>query len=127
MVDGAKLLGTAVGHLDLDVALIGGEGGVETGLLFLGETLLPSAQQVPDPIQRVAFAAAVAMDFLLDAAPDIINSRGTEFHDMESVNDRLGVGEFVVDGVLVAAERIQCGDLDPDPVLRQRSCRTSRF
>ena len=32
---------------------------------------------------------------------------------MESIQDSGGVGEFVVDGVLVAVERVQGGDLDP--------------
>ena len=32
---------------------------------------------------------------------------------MEGVEDGDGVGELVVDGVLVAVERVQGGDLDP--------------
>ena len=85
MVDRAQLLGAEVGHLDLDVALISGEGGVQACLLFLGETLLAGAQQVADPIQRVACAAAMTVDGLLDATPDIVDGSGAEFHNVERI------------------------------------------
>lgn len=64
----------------------------------------------------------MAVDLLLEAATDIVHGGGAEFHDVEGVNDGLGVGEFVVDGVLVAVERIQGGDLTP---VRNTSPRSS--
>ena len=54
----------------------------------------------------------MAVDRLLDAAADLIDDLGAELHDVERVEHRGGVGELVVDGVLVAVERVQARHLD---------------
>ena len=81
-------------------------------MLALGEALPASAQDVPDPIERVVTAAAVAVDLLLDPTPDVVDDLGGELDDVEGVQDRAGVFELVIDGVFVPVERVQRGDLD---------------
>jgi hypothetical protein len=49
----------------------------------------------------------VAVDLLLEPAAALVDGGGGEFDDVERVEDRAGVGELVVDGVLVAVERVQ--------------------
>ncbi len=49
---------------------------------------------------------------LLDASPDLVERGSAELDDMEGVEDGDGVVELVVDGVLVAVERVEGGDLD---------------
>jgi len=44
----------------------------------------------------------VAVDLLLDAAADLVDRVPGQGHHMERVEDGCGVGELVVDGVLVA-------------------------
>jgi len=78
----------------------------------LGEVLPASAQDVPDPIERIVTAAAVAVDLLLDPTPDVVDDLGGELDDVEGIQDRAGVFELVIDGVLVPVERVQRGDLD---------------
>jgi hypothetical protein len=68
VIDRAELLGAAVGDLDFDTAFVGGERGVEPGALPVGESLLAGAEQVPDPVERVGLAAAVAVDVLSTAS-----------------------------------------------------------
>lgn len=82
-------------------------------MLLVGEPLGRTAEDVPDPVQGVAGPAAVAVDLLLDAAADFIDSPAGESDHMKGVEHCGGVGEFVVDGVLVAPERIQRGDFHP--------------
>ena len=81
-------------------------------MLSVGEVLDAGAQDVADPVERVGLAAAVAVDVLLDPAPDFVDGGRAEFDDVERVEDRDRVLELVVDGVLVAVERVQGGDLD---------------
>ena len=83
--------------------------------MALGEVLPASAQDVPDPIERVVTAAAVAVDLLLDPTPDVVDDLGGELDDVEGVQDRAGVFKLVIDGVLVPVERIQRRHLDPGP------------
>ena len=85
VVGGADLLGAGPGDLDLDMAFIGGERGLEPGLLSVGQVLDPGAQDVPDPVQGVVLASAVAVDILLDPAPGVIDRGGGELDDMERV------------------------------------------
>jgi len=113
VVDGSQLLGALPGDLDLDVALVGGERCFQAGPLPVGEVLDAGAQDVADPVERVGLAAAVAVDVLLDPAADLVECGCAEFDDVEGVQHRDGVGELVVDGVLVAMERVQGGDLNP--------------
>src|SRR5690606_1477074 len=71
-VGGAELVDGLPGDGDLVVAGVGGERGVDAGLLLLREVLEPEPQDGADPVQRVALAAAVAVDGLLDPAADLI-------------------------------------------------------
>jgi len=112
VIDRAELLGAVVGDFDLNVAFVGGERGVEPVALPVGEALLAGAEQVPDPVERVGLAAAVAVDVLLEAAAALVDGGGGELDDVERVEDRDRVGELVVDGVLVAVERVQRRFLD---------------
>ena len=57
----------------------------------------------------------MAVDVLLDAATDLIDGLGGELHDMKRVQHGGRVGELVIDRVLVAAERVEGGDLDAFP------------
>ena len=81
-------------------------------VLAVAEVLLTGAEDVPDAVERVVAAPAVTGRLLLDAAADVINDRSGELHDMERVEHGDGVLELVVDGVLVAVERVEGGDLD---------------
>lgn len=101
------------GDLDFNVAFISGQGCFEAGLLPVGEVLGAGAQDVTDPVERVGLTASVAVDFLLDSAADLVDGSGAEFHNMERVEYRDGVFQLVIDGVLVAVERVQRRDLDP--------------
>jgi hypothetical protein len=95
------------------VAFIGGDRRREACVLFVGEPLGPAAQDVADPVERVAGAAAVAVDLLLHPATDLVDRPAGQGDHVEGVEHSGGVGEFVVDGVLVAMERIQRGDFHP--------------
>jgi len=94
------------------VVVVGGERGLEQCLLPVGEVFLAGAEQVADPIERIVLAAAVAVDVLLDPAADLIDSGRAGLDYVERVEDGDGVFELVVDGVLVAVEWVQGGDLD---------------
>jgi hypothetical protein len=85
VIDRTELLGAAPGDLDLDVTRVGVEGVLESSLLPLGEASGAGAQDVADPVQRVVLAAAVAVDVLLDPAPDLVDRGRAELDDMERV------------------------------------------
>lgn len=89
----------------------GGERGLEPGPLPVGEVLLAGAQDVADPIERVAPAAAVVGGVLLHAPSDVVDDLGGQLDDMERVQYRAGVLQLVVDRVLVPVERVEGGDL----------------
>jgi hypothetical protein len=74
--------------------------------------LLTGAEDVLDAVERVVAAPAGTGRLLLDAAADVINDARGELRDMERVGHGDGVLELVVDGVLVAVERVEGGDLD---------------
>ena len=112
LVGGAELLGAAPRDLDFDVALVGVERLLQSGLLPVGEFLGAAVQDVPDAVEGVTGAAAVAVDLLLQPTPDLIHGGRAELHDVERVQDGDGVLELVVDRVLVAVERVQGRDLD---------------
>ena len=59
--------------MHLVVAFIGIDGCSEAGVLLVGEPLGRAAQDVPDPVQRVAGTTPMAVDLLLDAAADLID------------------------------------------------------
>lgn len=111
MVDRADLLGAVPGDLDGDVVLVGGECGVQAGSLPGGEVFGTGAQYVPDPVQRVSGTTPVTVDVLVDPTPDFVDHAGGQLDDAEGVQDGDGVFELVIDGVLVAVERVEGGDL----------------
>ena len=73
------------GEFDFDVPVIGCERRLEAGLLPVGEVLLPGAQDVADPVERIVSAAAVAVDVLLNPAPDLVDRGRAELDDVERV------------------------------------------
>ena len=112
LVGRAELLGAQPRDEDLVVAFVGRDRPVKPSPLPVGELLLATAQDRPDPVERVVLAATVAMDLLLDAASDLIDRLGAELDHVERVKHRGGVLELLVDGVLVAVERVQGRDLN---------------
>ena len=96
VIDRAQLLRALPGDLDRHVALVGGEPQLQARALPVGQVFGAGAQDVADPIERVGLAAAVAVDLLLDTAADLVDRGGAELHDVESINDRDGVGELVL-------------------------------
>src|SRR5699024_3461410 len=98
---------------DRDVRGIGGERGLQPCLLARGETFTSCAEDVADPEQRVALAAAAAKGLLPDPAANVIDRGTAELDDMEGVQHAGGVLELVIDRVLVSLERVQCRDPDP--------------
>ena len=134
VVDRADLLGALPGDLDGDVVVVGSEGGVEAGALPVGEILGAGAQDVPDPVQRVTGAAAVAVDLLLDPASDIIDHAGGQLDDVEGVQHGDGVstlGRFPVPDIDLSeqqrwAELLQ-GVTDQEDEYRAQARRLQRL
>jgi hypothetical protein len=76
LVGRAKLLGTLPGDEHFVVTFVSGDRAVEPCSLSLGELLGPASEDGADPVQRVARAAAVAVDLLLDPAADLVDCLG---------------------------------------------------
>ena len=112
VVDAADLLGAVPGYGDFLVPFVRLEGSGEASALPVGQVLDAGAQQVADAVERVAPAAPVAVDLLLNPAPDLVQRLGSEGDYVKGVQDRDRVAELVVDRVLVPVERVQGGDLD---------------
>src|SRR5699024_6817492 len=108
----AEVLGALVGDLDRDVIGMGGECAGQTGLLARREALPPGAENMTDPVERLALAAAMPESLLLDPAAHVIDRCAGELDDVEGVQHAGGVLELVIDRVLVALERVQRRDLD---------------
>jgi len=85
VVAGADLLGAPPGELDLEVLPPRSERGLEPGPLPVGEVLLTGAQDVPDPVQRVAPAPAVAGGVLLHPPAHIVDDLRGQLHHVEGV------------------------------------------
>lgn len=102
----AELLGGVPGDFNFN-ALPRRERRVEPGPLPVGEALPSGAEDVADPVERISLAAAMAEGVLLDAATDVINRGGAELDNVERVQHRGRVVEFVVEGLLVAGERVR--------------------
>ena len=112
VVDGAELLVTLPGHVDLAIGLAGLQTPGELGLLAFGQMLHTVAEEAADLVKRVVFVASVADGVLLDAAADLVNDLRPEADDVEGVKDRDRVGQLVTDSVRIATERIQRGLFD---------------
>jgi hypothetical protein len=83
------------------------------GDLSGGQLLRAGPEGIADPVERVVFAAAVIELFLLDSAGGLLHRLEPEPYYVEGVEHRGRVVELVMDGVVVAAERVQGGDLYP--------------
>ena len=68
MIDGPEALGALPGDVDFVVTFVGGDRLGEPVLLPVGQVLGAGAENVADPVERIIFAAAVAVNVLLDAA-----------------------------------------------------------
>lgn len=85
-VRGAELLGAGPRYIDGQMCvLVGSDRRFEAFPLLLGEFLGAGAQEVLDPVERVALAASVAQGFLLDPAPAFIDGSGAEFDYVEGI------------------------------------------
>jgi hypothetical protein len=80
--------------------------------LPVGEPVLPAAQDVPDPVQRITRAAAVAQGLLLHPAAALVDGVTAQLDDVEGVLDGGRVLEVIIDRVLVPVERVEGGQLD---------------
>ena len=65
---------------------------------------------------------APAQGGLLDSAADLVQRLAAKFDDVKCVESRGRLVEMVVDGVGVAAERVQGGDLHPGAELPAAAC-----
>ena len=95
------------------MALVGSDRAVQPGTLPVGELLLTTAQDRADAVERVVLAATVAVDLLLHTLAVLVDGLGAELDHMERVEHSDRILELVIDGVVVAVERIQRGGLDP--------------
>ena len=111
VVGRSEFVGDLPGDEQLLVEGVGGDGVVESLSLPFGEPVGVAAHDGADPKERVAFASAVPADLLLEPSTDLIDGAESELDDVESIEHSGGVFEHVIDGPLVALERIQSGDL----------------
>lgn len=110
-VGGAQVLSELPCDEHLLVRRVGLDRGRESSALLIGEVLGAGAQDGLDPVERVALAAPMAERGLLHAATDLVHDLRVELHDVEGVEHRDRVVELVVDGGLVAGERVERRDL----------------
>ena len=99
------------GDLDFDVVVVG-EQGVEPLDLVVGEQPGTGVQHAPGRVERIAGAAAVAVEVLLDAASAVVERVAGETDDVERVHHRDGVGELLGGGGLEPGEPVHRDDLD---------------
>lgn len=111
LVGGPRLLGALPGEIGLVVALVSVDGSVQSGSLPVSEVLEPAAQDGADAVERVALPAAVAVDLLLHPSANLVQGLVAELDHVESGQN----GDGVLEGVLVAVERVKGGDLDSFP------------
>ena len=75
--------------------VVAGEQGVEPLDLVVGEQPGAGVQHAPGRVERIAGAAAVAVEALLDAAAAVVERVAGESDDVEWVHHRDGVGELL--------------------------------
>ncbi|CAM4110766.1 hypothetical protein HEMA109418_09415 [Helcobacillus massiliensis] len=109
----SDVLGALIGDLDRNMIGMGRECAGQTSLLTRREAFPSSAENMTDPIERLALAASAAEGLLLDPAADIIDRSPGELDDVERIQHAGGALELVIDRVLVSLERVQRRDLDP--------------
>ena len=72
-------------------------------------------QGPPSRVERVAGAAAVAVEILLDAAPAAVEGVAGQADDVEGVHHRDRVGQFLGGGGLEPGEPVHRDDLHTCP------------
>jgi hypothetical protein len=101
----------AQGGFDLGV-LVGAEQGLEAAVLLVGEQVVAGMQHPPGAEQWVAGTAAVAVEFLLDAAPALVQCFGGEADHVERVHHCDRVGQFLGSCGLEAGEAVHRDHLE---------------
>jgi len=110
-VGGDHPLVDAPGRLYLDV-LIDRELVGQPLLLLVGEQVRSGVQGPPRGVERVALAAPVPVNGLLDPATALIQRIPGEAHHVKRVHHRHGVGQFLGGGGLEAGEPVHRDHLD---------------
>jgi len=105
------------GAVGLDQALVDAPGGLERGMVVVGEQVFearclgrcclgigervgPGAQGAPGLVERVVFAAPASSGLALDTAAALIEPAGGQGHDVEGVHDGPGTGRLLGGGGL---------------------------
>ena len=109
-VGGDHPLVDAPGGLDLDV-LLDGEQALQSVLLLVGEQAGAGVQGPPRGVERVACAAAVAVQVLLDPAAAPVQGVAGQPDDVEGVHHRDRVGQLLGGGGLEPGEPVHRDDL----------------
>src|SRR5690606_4213334 len=104
----------APGHLDRDV-LLNREERLQARLLLVGEQVGAGVQGPAGGVERVALAAAVTVQLLLNAAAALVQRVAGQADDVEGVHHRDRVRQLLGGGGLEAGEAVHRDDLDPPP------------
>jgi hypothetical protein len=110
-VDVAQFLAGDVGGGDFPVRVAGIQAGDEPGVRLRSQVLRAAEQHPADAVERVAFAAAMAVGVLLDAAADPVDRVLRQPDRVERVQNDGRRGRLGVQRPLIAAEGIERGDL----------------
>ena len=102
----------APGGLDLDVVL-DAEQGAQPAVCLSVSRSCAGVQGPPGPVQRVAGAAAVAVQVLLDPAPAAVQRVAGQAHDVEGIHHRDRVGQLFGGGGLEPGEPVHRHDFYP--------------
>ena len=84
-VEVTQLLGGDVGRGDLPARVAGAQPGQEPAVGLLGEVLRAAQQDPADAVERVALAAAVPTDGLLNSPSALIERLASEARDVEGI------------------------------------------
>jgi len=93
--------------------LVVGEQGVQPCPLFLGEQVGAGVQGPPGGEQWITAAAAMAVQFLLDALAALVEGFAGQTHDVERVHHGNRVGELFGGSGFEAGEPVHRDDLHP--------------
>ena len=112
------------GAVGLDQALVDAPGGLERGVVVVGEQVLearclgigeqvgPGAQGAPGLVERVVLAAPAPGGLALDTAAALIEPAGGQGHDVEGVHDGPGTGQLLGGGGPEPGEAVHGHHLD---------------
>ncbi|MDQ3273569.1 MAG: hypothetical protein M3Q39_00700 [Actinomycetota bacterium] len=102
----------------MPVGVTGVQAGQQSGVGLQGQVLRPAQQHPADPVQRVVLAAAVPEGVLLDPAADVVDRALGQPDGVEGVQHHGRRRQPGPQRPLVAAERVQRGDLHPGAPVR---------